>query len=382
MEAVRRPDRFGKLVVLSGILSAIAVLTKGPVGPLLIGLTVLIMRLVTGEKKILQVKGILLFIAGNLAVAGLWFATNWIARGPQFISAFLVYQAELLTQPVAGHKGFPGYHFVVLLIGVFPASIFALGAFSRKMRSDNPDQNLLRQLMIVLLMVVVVVFTIVQSKIVHYSSLAYYPLAFLSAWVLVRWLDGDYKWPKWQKGVAILIAFILMAAFIGLPVIGINMGEIKAAIQTDPFTAGTLEADVNWPYHTLVPAVLFIGILTTVIILWRKRKKESGILALYTGMALLVNIALIAYIGRIEGYSQRALVEFCQSFEGQQVDIKTIGFRSYVPFFYAKKPLPDSNTLHRPTYYILKADKMKKLEEYPDLKLLYEKNGYLFFSQE
>ena len=105
-----------------------AVLTKGPVGPLLIGMTVLIMRLWSKDKNYLGFKNVLLFIIGNSVVAGIWFGINWISNGPEFIMAFLKYQAELLTESVAGHKGFPGYHFVVALFGIFPASIFALVA--------------------------------------------------------------------------------------------------------------------------------------------------------------------------------------------------------------------------------------------------------------
>jgi 4-amino-4-deoxy-L-arabinose transferase-like glycosyltransferase len=76
----------------------------------------------------------LIFIFGNVVVAGIWFGLNWLNNGPEFIMAFLQYQYELLTQSVAGHKGFPGYHFVVMLFGVFPASVFALGGFRKKTR--------------------------------------------------------------------------------------------------------------------------------------------------------------------------------------------------------------------------------------------------------
>jgi len=34
-----------------------------------------------------------------------------------------------------------------------------------------------------------------------------------------------------------------------------------------------------------------------------------------------------------------------------------------------------------PHYYILKADKRKKLEERPELKIIYEKNGFIFLEE-
>ena len=100
-------------------------------------------------------------------------------------------------------------------------------------------------------------------------------------------------------------------------------------------------------------------------------------------MGLFVTIALIFFIGKIERYSQHAPVEFCEKYEGQQVEIQTIGYKSYLPFFYAQKPVPDTtrSAADIPHYYILKVDKRKKLEERPELQIMYEKNGFIFLEQ-
>ena len=58
-----------------------------------------------------------------------------------------------------------------------------------KMKPEKKFQQDFRIWMIILFWVVVVLFSIVQSKIVHYSSLAYFPLNFLSALVISNILE-------------------------------------------------------------------------------------------------------------------------------------------------------------------------------------------------
>lgn len=90
------------------------------------------------DSNYLGVKAVLLFILGNSLVAGVWLDQLDI-QWTGFHSCIPEYQAELLTESVAGHKGFPGYHFVVALFGTFPASLFALGGLRK--RTSNEDQE-------------------------------------------------------------------------------------------------------------------------------------------------------------------------------------------------------------------------------------------------
>lgn len=378
-----RSNQKTKWFFISGLLSGLAILTKGPVGPLLIGLTVLCMRIFSKNKKFLPIHGLLLFVIGTSIIGGAWFGINWLSNGPDFMMAFIRYQVELLTESVAGHKGFPGYHFVVVLLGVFPASLFALAGFRKKTKSENSESYELRLLMIILTAVVLVLFSLVKSKIVHYSSMTYYPVSFLSAWAICQFLSGHLQWKKWYKilgsGIAILICFVILV----LPIVGMNISWLKETFTFDAFTEATLEAPVHWTYATFLPALWLIGVVTAFFILWRRLKFEFAFITLFSGVGLFVSIALIFFIGRIEQYSQHAAIEFCESKSGQQVEIQTLGYKSYVPFFYAKKPSFEINQTEAgtPHFYIIKVDKRHKLEEYPNLEILYEKNGFIFLEE-
>jgi hypothetical protein len=269
------------------------------------------------------------------------------------------------------------------LIGVFPASLFALGGFRKKSADTNTEIFKLRLLMIILLVVVLVLFSVVQSKIVHYSSLSYFPISFLSAWTICRYLDGFHKWKAWHIALSISVITIVLCVLIALPLIGQHLDWLRSTFTFDTFSEKTMEADVHWTFLDFIPAMWMVLVMVIFVAFWRNKKHSFALISLFAGTALFVNIALIFFIGKIESYSQRAAVEFCESKAGEQVEIKTVGFKSYLPYFYAKKPVPDSTksveTL--PHFYILKEDKRKRLEDFPEWKILYEKNGFIFLEQ-
>jgi 4-amino-4-deoxy-L-arabinose transferase-like glycosyltransferase len=367
-----------KWFVLSGLLSGMAVLTKGPVGPLLIGLAVIGQRLVTRDGRYLPLTGWLQFMLGNIIIAGLWFGVNWMSNGPDWILAFLRYQVELLTESVAGHKGFPGYHFVVALFGIFPASLFALGGiFSRDADNGQPRRDL-RRLMIVLLVVVLVLFSIVQSKIVHYSSMAYFPVAFLAACMLEEMLDERRRMPAWIKGLAGAVTLIVVSLIWLFPIAGMNIQQLPELVKVDAFTAKAITAPVHWGILDLIPALWLTILLVAAFMFWKKKQKHLAVVMLSLGMAIWVNLALIFFIGKVERYTQYAAVEFCASKAGQAVTITPVGYKSYLPFFYAKKPAPGKLTPTGEEYFILREDKRKRLEQMPDVEILYERHGYIF----
>src|SRR5690606_8408459 len=81
--------------------------------------------------------------AGWIAAAAMtygWDYASW------FLSEFISYQVKLLTTEDAGHGGFFFYHFVVLLLGCFPASVF-LFQYSRSRITENESARDFTRLM-------------------------------------------------------------------------------------------------------------------------------------------------------------------------------------------------------------------------------------------
>ena len=181
-ETVKHSASKNKFILLSGVASGLSVITKGPVGLLLWILTLGLYASIKRFRIALRLRQFFYFSVSCLAITFLWYLPETINNGPDFLIGFVEYQIDLFLKPGAGHDQPIYYHFVVVLVGCFPMSVFALGNFSRTFPKDN-----FRSWMKCLFWVVVLVlFTVVSTKIVHYSSMCYLPLSYLAAEYLYR----------------------------------------------------------------------------------------------------------------------------------------------------------------------------------------------------
>ncbi len=190
-----------------------------------------------------------------LLAPGLWFGYEYLQNGPWFIETFIRYQIRLFSTPDAGHGGIPGYHVFVLLLGCFPASIFAISALRRSQIEGERGRDF-RWWMAILFWVVLILFSIVKSKIVHYSSLAYFPITYLGATTLFRYVSAARPLPKgivWGLAAAgLVISFSAIAAAIA----GNNIELIKPLLAKDPFALANLEAEVRWSGWEVIPGIV------------------------------------------------------------------------------------------------------------------------------
>ncbi len=380
-----------KPLLASGLLLGLAVLTKGPVAFLLYGLTLLVYYISTGFKQFPSIAQLFLLLCSSLFFGGLWLGIETFQNGTWFISTFIEYQIRLLTTHDAGHQGFPGYHVVVLLLGCFPASLFAFLPAWKRFRGDVSSDSLFR-IMFILLLVVLVVFSLVQSKIVHYSSMAYFPVTFLAAVGIYQLLKKEFDIPNVSKvGIYILGGlFVLVTA--ALPYIGMHIDLLLPLLEKDPFAVASLSAEVDWSWLQGLPALILI--VTLILFGFSfKQNTQGSISALFIGTVLFVNSILFLNLNSIEAYSQRALIEFCKDHADEDAYIKFIGTKSFAPLFYGKKMSAghkDSNNkdwlltspeLDKPTYFIVKIHKELDLNTYDQVVELYRKNGFVFYKR-
>ncbi|MBS1936941.1 MAG: glycosyltransferase family 39 protein, partial [Bacteroidetes bacterium] len=454
---------------MAGLWLGLAVLTKGPVGMLIPALCALVYWVWNRFRLYVSIPRVLLMLGVLLLVPGLWFGADLLRNGPVFITAFFWRQVAMLSTEDAGHGGFFGYHFVVLLIGCFPASVFALqeivsGAGSIKvsrggpcmhplpqgplretaegagqqqttdnpqLTTDNPqpqtgqqapvvscplsgpadgsafighrttsighlttDKQQLttdnhRKWLLILFWVVLILFSIVKTKIVHYSSLCYFPLTFLAALQLERLWNGG-KATLWSRllmgGIGTLFALVTLV----LPFVGMHPEWIIPLLKNDPFAQGNMAAQVHWTGWEALAGVWMCVVLYLGHRYFAKRAYRGGIVAVFGGTALFVTITLYCFINNIEGYSQRAAVEFYQQRQGEKCYVMTMGYKSYVQWFYSRMPpITDARAqdedwlLHgdvdRPVYLSCKVPDAEEVAAIPGLQELYRKNGFVFF---
>ncbi len=332
-------------LILAGLFVGLAVLTKGPVAYLIVILSIGIYWIFSRFRYFISIPKLILFSVVAGAVMLVWFGPETILHGPGFMKEFILYQIRLLSTPDAGHGGFPGFHVVVLLFGCFPASVFAIRGFY-KMKPENDHQNEFRKWMIILFWVVLVLFSVVQSKIVHYSSLAYFPLTFLAALTITQIIDKKIRFNRWLKSGLLVIGLIYSVVTISIPFLALHIDLIKPLFAKDAFALATLGADVHWTGWEVLPGFLMLIILMIFFWYTRKEKFTVGIRVLFGGTAVFVLLGLVFFIGRIEMYTQDANVEFCKSLAGKEGYIVTSGMRSYIPPFYSKRMPPKNKKSH------------------------------------
>ena len=377
-------------IILAGVFSGLAILTKGPVGLLIVGLTWFCKLLIFKELSWKSFKNFTLFTLIALALTSLWFGIETMKNGLWFVKTFVEYNIRLAKTEDAGHGGFFGYHFVVLLLGCFPASIFALRSLYLRYNFMGEKVDFTRW-MKVLFWVVLILFSIVQSKIVHYSSMCYLPLTFLSAITLKTMLDekNTYKYIN----ICVLFIGILLGLIVAiLPFIGQNISLLKPLLQKDVFALKNLKAAITWASWESIVGILFI--IASIIAYFMLKKGEilRGGVLLFSATALFVNLILIVFINKIEGYSQNAAIEFYQTKAEEDCYIQTYDFKSYAHLFYAKKRIPTNRkhsdlewlmrgNIDKPTYWVAKYGSKNSLDTVSTLQYLYDKNGFVFYKR-
>jgi 4-amino-4-deoxy-L-arabinose transferase-like glycosyltransferase len=379
-------------LVLSGLFIGLGILTKGPVALIIAGLVMAVYWVYQRFGLYVGIGHFLVFMLVACSVAAIWYGFFFIDQ----FEAFSRYQYRLFSTPDAGHKGFPGYHAVVLLIGCFPASIFALRAFFHMEQEALLHQQDFKIWMKFLFWSVLILFSVVQSKIVHYSSMCYFPLTFLAALTANQIIEKKLPFDGWLKAGVWIIGSLYFLIVLALPLASKDMERLKQLFAKDPFALANLEAQVDWDvWYVYVPAVLLFFLLFRASQHLSHNRAERGFRVLYVGMALFTMATLIAFIGRIEAYSQRAAVSFFSDKAGQDVYLATYGYKSYVHLFYGQPSYAGracfqnsectNRLLHepldKPAYIATKIHKAPELKDIPGLEEIGRQNGFVFFQR-
>ncbi|MFW5820081.1 MAG: ArnT family glycosyltransferase [Bacteroidota bacterium] len=377
-----------KNLILSALFTGLAIVTKGPVA-LLVLILVFIVYLVMVKARIsTNVKDVLLFVLVLIFAGSSWFILQMANGNMDIIKDFIFYQLRLFSTEDAGHGGFFLYHFVVLFFGVFPASIFALPALFGSVLEFYRSKSF-GLWMRILFWVVLILFTVVDTKIVHYSSLCYFPLTFLGTKMVFRIFKEKRVFLNYQKTLLILVAFIFASVVILISLVGKFKDRLPLEKWIDdPFALANLKANVNWTgYEMLIGIIFFLIMIVSLFIL---RKTKLRITAIFISTMIFTYASILFITPRIEGYTQRAAIEFYKGLQEEDVYVSTLGFKSYAHLYYSRiQPWEDpratenewllNGDIDKPAYFVFKIQhKMRYLKEYPQLEFLYEKNGFVF----
>lgn len=399
--------------LLGGLFIGFAILTKGPVAIFLSGLCILVYWIIQKRLNTFYFREGLIYIVVAFVVSSLWYLPETLANGLWFIQTFLDYQWGLaLRSSDSAHEQPFWYHPLVLLIGVFPASIYFLGNFGRDTEANDFQTNF-RLWMKIFFWVVLIVFSIVKAKILHYSSLCYFPMAFFAADYISRMSEGKIQYKKWLSPFFLVIGTVISLLIIILPFVSIFKAHIVPMID-DKFAVANLEAAVYWSgFESIVGFILLFSVWLGVLYFNKKSKLKAAVV-LFVAVLITFQLTVTIFIPKIEPYTQGAAIDFLKKVQKEDAHIITLNYRSYAHYFYGavmpkqaearknylkeyfnvkdvlKIPKNDRENrwrdhilydkLDRPAYIITRIDRDNP-EQTKHLKKLYEKNGFIFYKR-
>jgi hypothetical protein len=361
-------------------------MTKGPVALILIGASVFFFHLFTKFKSFPKFKFISVTLIATLIISLLWFFLLWISGNKAIITQFLEYQVRLFQTKDAGHGGPIYYHWLVLLLGCFPASFFAISSFFQKDSYFNP----FNKLVLISGLFTLILFSIVQTKIIHYSSFCYFFITYFAA-LSISQAEKPIRRSTWATISYLLIISITLSVMIYVQVFGpgiTNLIPIK-----DPFAFANINA--HEPWRTVDFTIVFLwGIAASIsIYLLLKQRIQHAILTLLIAVPIGILCIQGTILPHIEQYTQRAAISFYKQQAPKNVYLIPLGFKSYAHLFYGEiKPHQNVNRYNEawvcsdstdlPVFYVARIPMHENyLKAYPNLKLLYMKNGFVFLTQ-
>lgn len=376
---------------LSGLFLGLALLTKGPAAILIALLSLIVYVIVNKGLWGYPLKYFFVVaFAAALPFAG-WFGLaileyGW-SYGSWFMGEFITYQIRLFQTEDAGHGGPFFYHFIVLLVGCFPAAAFLFQYDIRRTTGNEPAKDFSKWMWI-LFWVTLLLFSIVKTKIVHYSSLCYFPLTYLAALKVYQLSEGIVRIKKVVRVLLLGIGSLLALLIACLPWLGKNKALLIPYID-DPFAAANFQAEVPWQYGEMSWGILYLISVWTAVLLMKKRFR-TGMLIMVAVQLVIIQVSVIHFTPKIEAFSQRAAIEFFKSKAGEDVYVQVVGYKSYAHLFYTDKQ-PHGNEqaykegwllydeTDKPVWLVCKITSADRLRQMPQLEEMGAKNGFVFF---
>lgn len=382
---------------LAGYWAGMATLTKGPVAILVIGLVYLIFKLFYSRKHF-PGWAMLKFLVVYGVVIMSWFGSIVVftEEGWELVNKFITYQIELFSQPVAGHEQPAYYHLLIFALGCFPLSVFAFRGMGLKLA--NFREKALKRFMVIWFWVVLVLFTIVETKIVHYSSLLYYPGAFLAAAYVTKMIEEKRKM-KWDNWVLYFLGFLIFGVGVGaINILTANLDWLVEQIQ-DPFGRANLAADVNWTGWEFLPAAFFMAVLILNAWFLAKKRYRTFLFVQVLATPIYMNGINAMIAPKVAEYTQMTAIDFFKEKADEDAYLMVEGYKSYAHYFYGQiKPFPYPEIppskrgdwlvrgeIDKPVYMVTRIDRATEQFEnvwFSTFHRIEEKNGFVFYIRE
>jgi len=372
--------------------TALAVLTKGPVGIVLPGAIIFIFLILRGDfiqtlKKMHIVSGVLIF----LVVALPWYIVETWINGWEYIDAFFIkHNVTRFTGVVSGHRGSVYYFIPVILIAFFPWSAFLPQILyryfprSRKRGAVDPEESL-TLFSIIWFLVIFIFFSISKTKLPGYIVPLSAPLAIMAGRLWYEYIYPDNE-VHTEKGLKYSFVFLIILSLI----IAAGAGILTPYLTNSEAVLKQFHEPVEWGNGLYYIAVVIASaMLLFLFALWRNRKGIA--FGIMTGMVTVVSCIIFTFVIPVaDKYLQSTLRDFSRIASAQMdADDKLVVYGLNKPgiLFYAQRPATIllsrekdklTEVIESPerAFIISKTSGIESLMGHPDLYILYEQRGY------
>ncbi|MDX8412340.1 MAG: glycosyltransferase family 39 protein [Mariprofundaceae bacterium] len=254
----------GRLLIAAYVAMGIGVLAKGPVAVLMPGLVMGLFLLLMGEWRSWRRFRPFMGLAIILGIALPWYVTVGVLTGGEWLEGFLLHHnIDRFTQPLQGHRGFPGFYVLTVLLGWFPwsgllASVLLFGVWRLRGLRQQP----MRLFLLCWIVVFLVFFTVARTQLPNYM-LPVFPAA---AVLMALWLRDADEFCRRK-------AFTITAWTAAVMGIGLLIG-------------GGVALQLQWPGDGVYAIFLLPLCLAAVAWLWKGQ--GAPLLPIALGMALTV----------------------------------------------------------------------------------------------
>src|SRR3989304_1825222 len=251
--------------------TALAVLTKGPVGIVLPGAIIFIFLILRGDfiqtlKKMHIVSGVLIF----MVVALPWYIVETWINGWEYIDAFFIkHNVTRFTGVVSGHRGAVYYFIPVILIAFFPWSAFLPQILyryfprSRKRGAVDPEESL-TLFSIIWFLVIFIFFSISKTKLPGYIVPLSAPLAIMAGRLWYEYIYPDNE-VHTEKGLKYSFVFLIILSLI----IAAGAGILTPYLTNSEAVLKQFQEPVEWGYGLYYIAVVIASaMLLFLFALW------------------------------------------------------------------------------------------------------------------
>ena len=302
---------------------ALATLAKGPVAPLLVGVTLLLYLIM--ERKILflrmllSIRGLLLYIA----ITAPWFVAIAL-REKEFLWFFFMDQNFLRFLTQKHHRSGPIYYFLpVLFGGLFPWSIFIPRAVAASWRKKE------LRLFLIWFFVVFLFFSLSGSKLPPYILPAFPALA-----LLLGWLFGDEGANRVSGSGEIFIYQILFGLF-GLAGFAVAAGAVDSFLRMQPEMLELVKGLKGFSI-----AVVCLSVVPIVLLCLRKMRAPRPLFLILSCFSLAVIVLMMMHTGLIDKVNTTKELAAVINREKSGGTLEVVNFASFdetLPFYTRQK---------------------------------------------